>query len=174
MKTIKRNITVLIIAILTFSCSQAQKVNNLTRNEYSNILIKGINWNEIKNTQGNLNQLKSFIGNDLSITQSSDPNLARTIKNNNIYFYFEDRSDIGNDYELANFVIKSNLISLTIKSKTINIGANISKLRTITILKTKEGEKKIVFGTNWTQDAIWIEFNQLTNIITKIEYILYD
>jgi len=50
----------------------------------------------------------------------------------------------------------------------------LSKLGQVLINTNSKGEKKIIFGTNYTSDGIWISFNQSTKLITKIEYTLYD
>jgi len=172
MKSLKQ--IIIVLSIFSFAYSHAQNVNLLTKNEYSNLLISGVNWKIIKETKGNLEKLNSFFGNDLSINIIEEPSLGKEIKNRSLYFYFEDKSDTGNEFELVSFNIESNLASLTIKDKKITIGNNISKLGNVMIITSKDGNKKIVFGTNWTHDGLWIEFDQVTNVITKIEYMLYD
>ena len=171
----KINLLMLILIVLSSYNSPAQNVNILTESEYSNILINDVNWNQIKETQGNLFELKTYFEiTESSINAKTEPSLAKEIKIANFYFHFEDRSGVGNNYELTDFSIMNNQGSITVKGKMITIGDNINKLGLVLINTNSEGEKKIIFGTNYASDGIWISFNQSTKLITKIEYTLYD
>jgi hypothetical protein len=164
----------LILILLTFSC-KGQEINYLTEAEYNAIFIDGVNWNKIHETKGDIVKIKALFGDRTTYKTFTEPSLGIEFWNKGFYFRFEDGSDQGNQYDLVNISILNNLSSLTIKGKTITIGEDIRKLGIVKINTDKNGIKGIMFNSiEPSNSAIFIEFNQFSNIIKHIEYIVFN
>lgn len=167
-----KNIILLLIFISVTNCS-GQSRNILTKSEYNNIKINGINWKIINNTNANTVQMKTLFGDDLIIKTGTEPSLFKAFWNDTkgFYFYFQENDpNLTDDYILYSFNIYNNNSNLTINNKTITIGNNISELGLIQVNNGKE----IYFGTNFSSDGITILFDEITKKITSIEYTSFN
>jgi hypothetical protein len=166
---------ILVLFIIAFSnCSQGQIRNNLTTTEYSSIKINGINWRQINDTKANVNQMKTLFGNDIIVTTGTEPSLHKELWNDSkgFYFYFEENNpNDPNDYMLYDFKITNSNSNITLKGKTVTVGTNISELGNVQI---NASGSDIVYGTSTTDDILMIKFNPATNLITSIEYTLFN
>lgn len=166
---------ILVLFIIAFSnCSQGQIRNNLTTSEYNDIKINNINWKQINNTKGSLNQMKALFGSNLTTKSGTEPSLYKAFWNDSkgFYFYFEENDpNDPNDYMLYTFRIEKANTNITIKGKTVTIGDNINQLGNVQI---NASGSDIVFGTNTTDDILMIKFNPSTNLITSIEYTMFN
>jgi len=167
--------------LTTISC-KAQEINYLTKAEYDAIFIDGINWDAVRETKGDIVKMKALFGATLNFKTGTEPSLNVGFWDRGFDFEFEDRSDIGTNYSLVNIMIDNNQSNFTIKGITITIGDDISKLGLVKINIDKDGKKGIIFDSVEPSDsAIFIEFDQITNkfnqvsnIITSIEYVVFD
>lgn len=172
----------MVLMLTTLSC-KAQEINYLTASEYDAIFIDGVNWDDIRETKGDVAKMKALFGATINYKTGTEPSLSIGFWDKGFYFDFEDRSDVGNDYSLVNISIDNNLSNFTILGKTITIGDDISKLGLVKINTDKDGKKGIIFDSIAPSDSgIFIEFDQITNkfnqvvsnIITSIEYVVFD
>ena len=82
-----------------------------------------------------------------------------------------DFSKMENKPFIESFEILNNKVVLTVKNIAITIGDNISKLGEVNFSEGRNGAKSILYSTCEDCDVmINIEFDQTTNIITKISY----
>ncbi len=172
MKTYK-HIILLFIAILFYNCGISQNINYLTTSEYNSVKINGKDIVDIDLTKGDLNKINTLLGVTFSKKTSTSPSLIIELWSDTkgLYFYFEDGSDTGNNYDLLAYEISNNQSNITVKGKTVTIGSNISELGNIQI---NASGTDIVFGTSYTDDILMIKFDSSTNLITNIEYTSFN
>jgi len=173
----------LFLLLISISC-KAQEINYnyLTTIEYNAIFIDGVNWINIHETRGAIAKMKALFGSTLNYKTGTEPSLSIEFWDKGFYFYFEDSSDRGDNYGLNRISIDSNLSNFTIKGKTVTIGDDISKLGFVKISTYKDGTKGILFKSIEPDDTLIFivfdqitnKFNQVSNIITKIEYNAFD
>ena len=156
------------------SCTNSQVRNNLSTTEYNAIKINNINWRQINNTKANIAQMKTLFGNNITIKTATEPSLMISFWEKKLGFYFrfeENNPNLSNDYILYYFRILNLKSNITIKGKTITIGSNISDLGNVLI---NTNDFNIVYGTENTDDILMVKFNPTTNLITNIEYTLFN
>ena len=166
MKTLKYTVILFIIAFS--NCTQGQIGNILTKAEYINIKINGINWIQIDSTKGNISKMKVLFGDNMTIKTGTEPGNMISFWNDNLGFYLHFEQN-GPDYALNSFIISNKNSNFTILGKTVTIGSDISELGDVKI----DEDSEISFGTNYTSDLITIKFDPSTRKITEIEYITF-
>ena len=166
MKPLKYTVILFIIAFS--NCTQGQIGNILTKAEYINIKINGINWIQIDSTKGNISKMKALFGDNMTIKTGTEPGNMISFWNDNFGFYLHFEQN-GPDYALNSFIISNKNSNFTILGKTVTIGSDISELGDVKI----DEDSEISFGTNYTSDLITIKFDPSTRKITEIEYITF-
>lgn len=165
MKTLKYFV---IIIIITFSyCAEAQEVNNLTNEDYSKILINNIKLVDIENTNANKDSLEKLFNETFKVNTSDLGYELTSFINDNVVFEFNDEDEDGN-YDLVGIEIKNS--SFTIKSTTVSIGDSIDMLNMFKINTDASGKQQVIFGDDYTDTSIFIEFDDVTKKITSIKY----
>ena len=166
MKTLKY--TVILFIITLSSCTQGQIGNILTKAEYINIKINGINWTQITDTKGNISKMKVLFGDNMTIKTGTEPGNMISFWNDNLGFYLHFEQN-GPDYALNSFIISNKNSNFTILGKTVTIGSDISELGDVKI----DEDSEISFGTNYTSSVLIIKFDPSTRKITEIEFVTF-
>ena len=163
----KQKIT-LIIFILSSFIATSQTSNIVSSSDFEAFKINTIALKDLKKTKGKQPAVEALLG---AVTSYS-------VDENESYYYFIfkglkiDFSTMGKSKPyIESFEINSNESSLTIKETSVTIGDNISKLGTIVFSLGRNGSKSILYAVCEDCDSfVNIEFDQTTNIITKISY----
>ncbi|MCD8404137.1 hypothetical protein LNI90_03905 [Tenacibaculum dicentrarchi] len=159
---------ILSLLVISSFIAKAQTSNIITLVELNSFKINNITLSDLKKTAGKQAAVETLLGSANSY--KSDENQQ--------YYYFVFKGlkvDFSRDKStpyIESFEINNNESSLTIKQQTITIGDNISKLGTIFFSPGRNGDKSIIYTSCEDCDSfINIEFNQNTNLITKISYL---
>lgn len=167
-------ILILTLISFTFSCKAQMLTNELTTEQFNNIKINGILKTAIEDTGGNVTQMESLFGEPLLI-EEQEGGIEEGYRNfiyNNLSFTFSNIYSSESDGFIESFETDN----ITINDVTIHVGDNIAVLGSdIVFNNRKDGTKSIIF-THLFYDCcpIIIEYNQLTNTITKIEYVVFS
>lgn len=158
----------LIIFIIVFNslAATSQTTNIISETDFKNVKINSISLNDLKKTSGKQAKVEKLLGTITSFTTDENKN----------YHYFKfnglaiDFSVSGKAYIEA-FEINNKQATLTIKDINITVGEPIKKLGEVVFSVGRNGAKSILYSTCEDCDVfINIEFNQTTNLITKISY----
>ena len=160
----KQSILIIFFLIASFTV-KSQSVNIITSDEFDAVTINKTTLLNLKKTNGKQSKVEGLLG-------------ASTFYEATEFFYhfkFDglklDFSNMENQPFIESFEILNNKVVLTIKNIAITIGDNISKLGEVNFSKGRNGSKSILYSTCEDCDImINIEFDQTTNIITKISY----
>lgn len=176
MKSISKLIFITVF-LFAFKCySQFKKshdTNYLTSKEYREIKINGIDWNDIKATQGDISKIQHLFRKNFLTEKETEPSLYITFWDTAIYFRFEDRTDEGDHYDLVDIMIDKNIWNLTIKGSVLTVGDPISKLGKIKTLKKDDGTKYAFFMCEECNEDISIYFDS-NDRIKEISYTVYN
>ncbi|TDQ28660.1 hypothetical protein [Tenacibaculum caenipelagi] len=157
---------VVLVFLLTSFIVKSQTVNTLSNSEIDNSKINNVTLSDIKKTLGKQPKVESLLG------------ASTSFEDNGFYYYYKfnglklDFSTAGKSKPyVESFVVLTNEVNFTIKGITITVGDPISKLGTVNFSTGRNGDKSILFAECESCDVfINIEFDQATNIITKINY----
>jgi len=166
----------IIIALFLTSITQCQITSNIISEvEYNNIEINGIKLKDFKATEGNELKIKNLISKpilekDINTGERGPSNYW--FKYNGFEIAFTDNSGTPDHPGIAMFRITNNNWSLKIKGKIITIGDDINKLGSVVFNIKINGDKGIIYQyCNGCNNYIGIDFNQLTNEITRVYYV---
>lgn len=144
---------------------KSQSINSITSVEFDAVKINTITLIDIKKTNGKQSKVESLLGTSTSYETTE------------FFYHFKfdglklDFSKMENKPFIESFEILNNKVVLTVKNIAITIGDNISKLGEVNFSEGRNGAKSILYSTCEDCDVmINIEFDQTTNIITKISY----
>lgn len=163
----KKNLLLFIFLISSF-IAESQTTNIVKSSEFESIKINNTVLADLKKTKGKQASVENLLG---TVT-------SYNVDENYYYYYFVfkglkvDFSTLGRSKPyIESFEINSNESSLTIKNIVVTIGDNISKLGTVVFSVGRNGSKSILYSVCEDCDSfVYIEFDQTTNIITKISY----
>ena len=154
--------------------------NYLTSEEFGNIKINGIRFDDIDETKGDIDKVKALFGygglppyirtNDGTFGEKS---IRIEYLQKGFWLYFVDYaiSSEDNDYHLDGFEIKNSDSNITIKGKTVTIGDSIEKLGKVNIRYSSYSDVYlIIFKVKIASSSLHIYFNPKTKKITKIKY----
>jgi hypothetical protein len=160
----------IIIAFLILSSfiANSQISNIVTSSEFDAIKINTTSLKDLKKTKGKQPAVEALLG---AVT-------SYTVDENESYYYFTfkglkiDFSTLGKSKPyIESFEVNTNESTFSIKDTTVTVGDDISKLGTVVFSVGRNGSKSILFTVCEDCDSfVNIEFNQTTNIITKISY----
>lgn len=162
----KQKIIICLLVISSF-VAKGQTSNVVTPLEFDAFKINNSTLSELKKTQGKQASVEALLGTVTSY---------KADENEGYYYYvFKglkiDFSTGKSTPYIESFEINNNEATLTIKQNTFKIGDNISVLGTIIFSLGRDGSKSIMYTACQDCDSfINIEFDQTTNIITKISY----
>ncbi len=152
--------------VVTSFVAKSQTSNILSGSDYQNIKINNVIITDLKKAKGKKASVEKLLGAATSFTKDE----------NEIYHYFKfnglsvDFVMRGKPY-IESFEINNNQASITIKGTTVTVGDNISKLGDVVFMVARNGDKSILFTDCEDCDSfVNIEFDQGTNVITKISY----
>ena len=163
----KKNLLLFIFLISSF-IAESQTTNIVKSSEFESIKINNTVLADLKKTKGKQASVENLLGTVTSYNVDENENYY--------YFVFKglkvDFSTLGRSKPyIESFEINSNKSSLTIKNIVVTIGDNISKLGTVVFSVGRNGSKSILYSVCEDCDSfVYIEFDQTTNIITKISY----
>ena len=158
----------LIIFVLSSFIAQSQTSNIVTAKEFDSFKINDITLSDINKTGGKQASVEAKLGTATSFKADENENYY--------YFVFKglkiDFSMTGKSKPyVESYEINGSEFSLTIKSVAITVGDNISKLGNPVFSVGRNGSKSILYTVCEDCDSfVNIEFDQTTNIITKISY----
>ncbi len=170
MKTILK----FIITLIFINNIQAQVADNeLTADQYNNIKVHGVLKTAIEGTQGNIQQMEALFGSSYTLEEGGQEigeHWRIFTFSDNFYVHFTELSSIYTP-TIAQFGTDS----ITVNGITANVGDNISVLGNDLIFNEGlTGLFSIIFTLGHSDCCpIIIEFDQETNIITKIEYFVW-
>lgn len=166
-----KNLSIVFLALIS-TFARCQKTNILSLEEYKNIKINGITLENLRKTEGVLEELSPHFGNP--VNSNVDENLG--IREYNFEgFQIGFNSTVYGEFpfEIGRFDIKNSSVLINIKNITFTLGDHISVLGDDVVFNTKnDGTKGIVYSPmeGWN-NYIGIYFNQETKSITAIYYI---
>ncbi|QXP73145.1 hypothetical protein H0I31_05455 [Tenacibaculum sp. AHE15PA] len=163
----KKKLFVFIFLISSF-IAKSQTTNIVKSSEFEGIKINNTTLNDLKKTKGKQAAVENLLG---AVT-------SYNVDENENYYYFVfkglkvDFSTLGRSKPyIESFEINSSESSLNIKNIAVTVGDNISKLGTVVFSVGRNGSKSILYSVCEDCDSfVYIEFDQATNIITKISY----
>lgn len=157
------------IFVLSSLIAKSQTSNIITSSEFDGIKINATSLGDLKKTNGNQPAVEKLLGAAASFSvNETDTYCYFTFNGLKVDFSTMDKS---NPY-IESFEVNTNASSITIKGAKITIGDNISKLGDIVFSVGRNGSKSILYTVCEDCDSfINIEFDQATNIITKISYL---
>ena len=169
------------LMILSFNAVKAQdnEDNYLTSEEFGNIKINGIRFDDIEKTEGDKTKVKALLGKDIIIEKGYGESYGNSItikpkKQKGFYIVFADYDETSNKYWIDDFEILNSNSNITIKGKTVTIGDHIKKLGKVNIRYSSYSDAYlIIFQVKMASSSLGIEFDPKTKKITKIEYITY-
>jgi len=158
----------LIILVLSSFVARSQTSNIVSSSDFDAIKINTTSLKDLKKTKGKQPAVEALLG--VVTTYSVDENES--------YYYFTfkglkiDFSTLGKSKPyIESFEVNTNESSFTIKDTTVTIGDDISKLGTVLFSVGRNGSKSILYTVCEDCDSfVNIEFDQTTNMITKISY----
>ncbi|CAM1349941.1 hypothetical protein [Tenacibaculum insulae] len=160
--------TLIVLFLLTSFIVKSQSVNVISDADFDNLKINNAKFLDLKKTKGNQSKVEALLG---AVT-------SYKVDENETYYYFVfkglkiDFSTMGKSKPyIESFEINSNETTIAIKDTAISIGDNIDKLGTVLFSVGRNGSKSILYSTCEDCDVfINIEFDQTSNLITKISY----
>ena len=155
------------------SCIYGQR-NDLTEEEYRAIKFNGFDISSIRNTKGVEHELKQLFDFNYIINQDDDEK-SIYYSSSPLNVLFQDGFLVNgkvSNWQLTNFIIESDEIEVELKKLTFKVGDNISVLGFVNQLKFRDGIFRISFVIG--SEALIVNFNQVTKVITKIEYVYYN
>lgn len=155
--------------ILTSLVVKSQTSNIVSESEFEDIKINTTSLTDLKKTKGKQTDVEALLGAVASYK----------VDENETYYYFTfkglklDFSTIGKSKPyIESFEVNTNESTITIKGTAITIGDDISKLGDIVFNVGRNGSKSILFTVCEDCDSfVNIEFDQTTNVVTKISYL---
>lgn len=165
MKAIK--ILILVMACMSFSCSNSQNLNNLSLDEfYNDISFNDISLSQIIDAHDSLGNIQNLFNSAIR-TRDDDTAKSLNYEIGGYNFNFEELSSSSNDtdYSIA-YIWVSGSSKVEINGVLIKVGDNISKLGNVEILKPG----KIIFYNEETNASFKIVYNN-SNIITEISFV---
>lgn len=165
---------IIISLVFTFSCKA--QLNELTQTEFNNIKFNNVTLKSILDTNADLTKMRMLFGNTLlSQSNTTGPYLGRDFWNENIYFNYEENSDVSNDYNLTNIQIKSSFVNISVKGIIVKIGDNKSVFGNNVVINTNNGDNSIVFIDSLTgAAALAFKIDKATNKVVSVEFNVYD
>ncbi|MEX6626773.1 hypothetical protein PG913_12760 [Tenacibaculum pacificus] len=161
----KQKLIIYLFLISSF-IAKGQTSNIVTATEFDAFKINNITLSDLKNTQGKKSLIENLLG-TVNSYKSDEGYVYITFKGLKVDF-----SLANNKPYIESFEVNTKEHNITVKNTTVNIGSNISELGTIVFSTGRNGNKSILYTTCEDCDSfINIEFNQKTNIITKISYL---
>ena len=163
----KQSLLLFIFLISSF-IAKSQTTNIVTSSEFNTIKINNTTLADLKKTKGKQAIVENLLGEVTSYSVDENENYY--------YFVFKglkiDFSALGRSKPyIESFEINSNESSITLKDTAITVGDNISKLGTVVFSVGRNGSKSILYSVCEDCDSfVYIEFDQTTNIVTKISY----
>lgn len=164
-----------ILAILLSSVAQCQMTSNIiSETDFNNIKINNITLSAIRATEGKETLVQNLYAStilekDINTGERGPSNYW--YKYNGFEFAFTDSAGITGHPGLAMFEITRSNWSITIQGVTVRIGDNKNLLGSLTTNTNTDGNKSIVYQfCNGCNSFIYIDFDQSTNIITKIGF----
>ncbi len=161
---------------LTVNIHGQPTTNELTTAQYNNIKVNGILKTAIEATHGDITQMNVLIG-SIASTSEAEGGIGGGYRNFSYYggdFHLTFTNIYSSNYnaELEGFETNN----ICVNNVEINVGDTISILGPDIIFNTRtDGSKSIVFTHSFYDCCpIIITFNQDTNIIAKIEYIVFS
>ena len=154
--------------VVTSFVAKSQTSNILSDSDYQNIKINNVIITDLKKAKGKKASVEKLLGAATSFTKDE----------NEIYHYFKFNG-LSVDFvmrgsgkpHIESFEITNDQASLTVKGVTISVGDNISKLGEVVFMVSRNGDKSILYTDCEDCDSfVNIEFDQGTNVITKISY----
>lgn len=164
----KQKLLIFVLVLSSF-IAKSQTSNILSKTEFNDIKVNTASLADLKKTKGKQSSLESLLGKVASFSMDE----------NETYYYYTfnglkvDFSTMGKSKPyIESFEVTSNASSITVKGVKITIGDNISKLGNIVFSVGRNGSKSILFTECEDCDSfINIEFDQSSNVITKISYL---
>lgn len=156
------------LLVITSFVAKSQTSNILSESDYQNIKINNVSITDIKKAKGKKASVEKLLGAATSFTKDE----------NEIYHYFKFNG-LSVDFVMRgkskpyveSFEINNNQASLSIKGTAVTVGDNISKLGEVVFMVARNGAKSILYTDCEDCDSfVNIEFDQATNVITKISY----
>lgn len=154
-----------LLLLLATSFIVKGQTNIISNSDIESIKINNITITDIQKTYGKQPKVEALLG------------ATTSYENNGFYYYFKfngiklDFSTSKRKPYIESLDILTNEASFTIKGVTVTIGDSISKLGKVELSTGRNGAKSILFAECDDCDVfININFDQATNIITKINY----
>jgi len=169
-----KHYNILSLILLLYSTSIfAQHTNELDTETYQTIKFNGFLKSKIEASNADVAVLKTFFGNEVSITGDDDGGIEdgwKTFEFKRIIISFDDT----NPRAKMAFISYINAQSFTLKDKTINIGDTISILGSDISLKLDKKGGKFVSFTYLNGDCCPIVISLDANEkVLKIEYFVW-
>lgn len=157
---------VILFTINTYS----QNANIISQNDFNNIEINNVKFQDLANTYGNLNSIENLLG--TASSKKLDPD-GNSFKFPGLSIGFSALlSDDYNTPVISRIELTSSNSTLTIKDVKIKLGDSINKLGTIVFNTMTNGSKSILYTyCDGCSSYFSIDFNQSTKLITKIVFI---
>ncbi len=151
--------------------SVSGQINELPLLEFMAIEINGVSFENLENTKGNISDLETYFGKAKTIEEregGAEENWRRIEFNEIILsFYNVDLEDY------KPFIGYFKAKNISVNGKRIAIGESITGLGTEIIFNTKVDKSKSIIFQAGDCCSIIIEFDQNTNLTTKIEYFVW-
>ncbi len=166
-----KNLLFIIFIVSAINIQCQPNPNLLTQTEFDNIKINGISLKSIMDSNGSPTIIENLLGISNSKEIDSDGDFNH-FDYDGLRIGFSAMMSDDRSFVLSAFRITDNRASITIKNTTFTIGDNISLLGNVIFSVSTDGSNSIIFkiAANYN-NYIAIDFNQTTNIITKIIYI---
>jgi hypothetical protein len=144
--------------------------NVLSVDEFYNISFDGITLKSIIDTKGDPAKVESLFGMNMEKNKSNDPDYYWiNFISPKISFTFDEL--VTSPADLDRLDVDSELVTIKIGNTVFHIGDPITMLGDVKILTRTDGSKSIVFLSEDADDQwVSIEFDQVTKLITKVEY----
>lgn len=167
-----KNLIYLLFICLSFKA--LGQSNQLTETQFYQIKFNGKSFQELSNTEGDVNNIWTLLGQPTSTQQGSGGVGEDWVK----YFFNHGLTISFTDINSPNYNPSIDYIKATtinINGVDISLGDNISVLGPNIIFNQKiDGTHSIVYTIgNGDCCPIILEYNQDTNLITKIEYFVW-
>lgn len=148
-----------------------QDKNIISYDEFTGISFNGITLGQIMQTKGNPAKVNALFGTTMQFVKSKDSTSYYWINfgSPTISFTFDEL--VTSPADLSGLDVDSKLVSIKIGNAVFHIGDPITMLGDVKILTRTDGSKSIVFLSEDADDQwVSIEFDQVTKLITKVEY----
>ncbi|RSK41776.1 hypothetical protein [Mangrovimonas spongiae] len=155
-------------------CKSQPATNELTQEQFDNIRIDGILKLDIEQTNGDVEEMASLFGTPQSMVDKGveiGEHTRKFVYVNNSCIVFNGLSSNLTTPSISYF----NVNSITINNQTASIGDNINVLGDDIIMNENvDGTQSIIFSLfDYDGFSIIIEFDQSSDLITKIEYFVW-